>query len=68
MFWEAVWWIYLVIPGYAIYKAWTGFIRPYMLSSSDQEQDPNTKSKRQQKKLRQETAGTAGKKSKTLYR
>ncbi|CAG8495031.1 13521_t:CDS:2 [Ambispora leptoticha] len=68
MFWEAAWWIYLVIPAYASYKLWASFIQPYLFSSSSENND-YSQSKRQQKKtLRQESGKGGGAKSKIKYR
>ncbi|CAG8508734.1 12312_t:CDS:2 [Ambispora gerdemannii] len=70
MFWEAAWWIYLVIPAYALYKIWSSFIQPYLFSSSSENDNTNeSKSKRQQKKMLRQDSGTGGgAKTKIKYR
>ncbi|KAG6330841.1 hypothetical protein ID866_8249 [Astraeus odoratus] len=53
-FGEWFWYLYLVIPLYAIFKIWTSFIGPMLLGSSasspkNDEKEPETVSKRQEK-------------------
>ncbi|CAG8748357.1 17423_t:CDS:2 [Dentiscutata erythropus] len=48
MFYEGVWWFYLLIPLYALYKIWTLFIQPSMFSGNEGT-IPQEKSNRQKK-------------------
>jgi hypothetical protein len=50
LFWDAIWWLYLVIPGFASVKI-LGFILPMLRSAggASEEKAPSM-SKRQQKK------------------
>ncbi|KIP09181.1 hypothetical protein PHLGIDRAFT_29162 [Phlebiopsis gigantea 11061_1 CR5-6] len=52
-----VWWLYLVIPGYAVYKLWGGVISPILLgggqpSAPQEDPAPAAPTSRRQEKLR----------------
>ncbi|KAI0076547.1 putative opsin [Panus rudis PR-1116 ss-1] len=55
LFGQWVWWLYMVIPGYAVFKLWGSFISPILLgrsSSPESAEEADTKqavSKRQEK-------------------
>ncbi|CAG8505133.1 869_t:CDS:2 [Paraglomus occultum] len=52
--WEGAWWFYLIIPGYAIYKAWDVLFRPYFGANANE--TPGL-SKRQQKRQQRQESG-----------
>ncbi|KAJ8518368.1 hypothetical protein ONZ45_g4557 [Pleurotus djamor] len=70
-FGEWVWWIYLIIPIYAVYKLWTSMISPMLLgrgsgAPDDQSSTAESTSKRQEKLRKRQERGDPRVQSRTV--
>uniref|UniRef100_A0A914S2W6 Transmembrane protein 208 n=1 Tax=Parascaris equorum TaxID=6256 RepID=A0A914S2W6_PAREQ len=51
-FWSNIFWLLLLIPGYACYKLWTGILAPWFFAQPDTEEMDEKKLRKKERKLR----------------
>ncbi|VDM45386.1 unnamed protein product [Toxocara canis] len=51
-FWSKIFWLLLLIPGYACYKLWVGILSPWFFAQSDDDEIDEKKLRKKERKLR----------------